>query len=639
MLGRRIWGLGLFVINIMVIRLLSSTPALGRRLQDVDVLLTDDEWFGLRQEVKSAKAKAASDMERRMWDAAVEGEADLGKRDTWWQSSEPDQFAWNQPAPRKSVHNLSTKNVQSEKDVALKKIAELQGYEQAEASTIYVSNIPSTVSEDSLRRWFETYGSIEHVHFPIVQRGRRWLGHCRIQFSSPSVAQDIAAKQVYDQNNVRLVIRSCVFGRDEKPYHLGRPGSTIFVNGFDRMTTQKELRKVFERFGPVVYAHIPLNEEGYNLHYAFVSFFEEGVGRAVMDAEQTAPFVVRGKRVELELRELEVPRRTPTSSLFISGLHRDVTQEDVLNLFKDISEISSCHLHAAPRRNRLLTSQAYVNFPSFAAAQKVLDMHHLLPFEFRGYELLLNFCSPTVDVRSPRTPNSTLYIGRLDRICTVGEIKETFRDFATDIKALHMNRNPDGQCSGGAFLKLRSVEAATTILEQHRREPFEIKDEAVEITYARHADETVPTRDLRLTPIEDGLRGLQTYLSEYSKHITRMSVVNKEPFGHVGHVRFRNVIWAMRAKERMALKPLRSGTIPEIRFGSSVRPWLDPLTIRPGSATISPEELSEQLSVRSLPVDGLLDEIARKDKIFDVVLNSPRRQSQATQKHRSHNDD
>lgn len=70
------------------------------------------------------------------------------------------------------------------------------------------------------------------------------------------IARQVAMKQVHTKHDVSLVIRSSIYGRDEKPIYLGKSGSVLSVDGLPIEVTQQEVRKIFQDFAPIEYVHI-----------------------------------------------------------------------------------------------------------------------------------------------------------------------------------------------------------------------------------------------------------------------------------------------------------------------------------------------------------------------------------------------
>jgi len=48
--------------------------------------------------------------------------------------------------------------------------------------------------------------------------------------------------------------------------------TNLFVSNFDAQTIQEELQKLFEEFGEIESAHIPVDQVDKNTRYGFVSF-------------------------------------------------------------------------------------------------------------------------------------------------------------------------------------------------------------------------------------------------------------------------------------------------------------------------------------------------------------------------------
>lgn len=70
-----------------------------------------------------------------------------------------------------------------------------------------------------------------------------------MRFKHPSTAQGVAYFQILRDRGAVLLLRSCVFGRHEKPIYLGKPGSVLTVEKLPpldhNMGRTQDVRKVW----------------------------------------------------------------------------------------------------------------------------------------------------------------------------------------------------------------------------------------------------------------------------------------------------------------------------------------------------------------------------------------------------------
>lgn len=129
---------------------------------------SDEEGFGLRPKVLALKQEAKKDLERRMVDSATERERDAGRMRgetpaREGRKSKPGRMLMSyreRVALEESVTVKSQEDQQREDDV-LRKMAEVEGFDNAEASTIYVSGLPHDTTQERLYEWLGTYGEVE----------------------------------------------------------------------------------------------------------------------------------------------------------------------------------------------------------------------------------------------------------------------------------------------------------------------------------------------------------------------------------------------------------------------------------------------------------------------------------------------
>ena len=179
-LGRRPrTRLGLKPPPLTVDRLSELVKPLGESNERVPLSQSDEKDSRLRINVKppEAKAKAAGNWEARV----LAGAANAGYRLRKGQTAPHWEVSYEQemdPAPRhieKPTHEpvrplmLNHEKFKygelPEQEQDLLRMAELEGYDASEASSIYIGRIPVTATPDDLVTWFAEHGAIEKIRF------------------------------------------------------------------------------------------------------------------------------------------------------------------------------------------------------------------------------------------------------------------------------------------------------------------------------------------------------------------------------------------------------------------------------------------------------------------------------------------
>ncbi|TCD68551.1 hypothetical protein EIP91_010476 [Steccherinum ochraceum] len=450
-------------------------------------------------------------------------------------------------------------------DEKLRKVGEVEGYDPDEVSFLYVGGIPASMTEDVLRTEFGKFGEIEDITFPEQLFENHWIEYARIRFKSPSVVQGLARKQFHDFGKSKLVLRSSLFGREEKPIYLGKPGSALRVDNLPSGIMQQEVREAFERYSMVEYVHVP---RAGNHTRGWVTFFSEEGAQSVVDAAaESGGISINGKVLNLSVVTNRAETRIPTNALFVGSTHQKISRAQIRQLFEGIVPMLTITIQVSSSG-----SAGFVVFPSIKEAQKILDMHHLLPFTYKENQLKLNYCDNTV-VGKGRFPIQSLFIGNIIPEATLPQLKEVFKQYAPRIKEITITRRADKpEATGYAHMRMNTIADAERILINHSRRRFRLLDNNLDIRYAKRGYDDEAARDLYITNFGT-LRALNAYLSEYQDHIVRINTYSHKAEWSktflAAFVRFVDVVWAMRAKIRMSGRPMRDGMVPVIKYAAS----------------------------------------------------------------------
>ena len=108
--------------------------------------------------------------------------------------------------------------------------------------------------------------------------------------------------------------------------------NTLFIGGIPQDTTQKELIRVFSRFGDIQKTFIPRQPNHQDLKgFAFIAFRTE---KGLKQALETSGFKIRGKLVSLKkcyapAKAKKKVKENQDKGLFLSGLFSSVKEEDI----------------------------------------------------------------------------------------------------------------------------------------------------------------------------------------------------------------------------------------------------------------------------------------------------------------------
>lgn len=94
-----------------------------------------------------------------------------------------------------------------------------------------------------------------------------------------------------------------------------------------------------------------------------------------------------------------------------------------------------------PADKGLLGGSGFVYFLHERDAQKVLDMHHFLPFTFGDVEVKINFGQ-----NSYTSPSDSLLISGLPPGCTSSDIRVAFRSFGDVLRSVLIRKSFSALC-------------------------------------------------------------------------------------------------------------------------------------------------------------------------------------------------
>ncbi|KAH8101202.1 hypothetical protein BXZ70DRAFT_115998 [Cristinia sonorae] len=494
----------------------------------------DEKGFGLDKGLRESRARDAARLELDMLEAALDG--GLHKLPGLKKGRMvPPLEGWI-PAGRRATEDgrmetqwkPPTQSLSKERDGQLVEAASWEGYDRLGTSTVYVGEIPADMTKDDMRKQFGRFGEITDVQFPTDLSGpKHWAGYARLSFRSPSVAETVAAMKHND-----LVVRSCMFGREEKPIYHGKPGSVLSVNNLPHVSTQTELRQLFSRFGPIEFVDIPLNRKGENrLRAAKVNFFNDDTALAATKHAIHTPITLGRRELELSVCRTYPIYNPPSRALYIGNIHMEATEDALRLLFRGIEAVTHCTLVFPDKLGSpgLLGGKAFLTFESVTAAKKVLDMHHLLPFEFKGHQLQINFCNPFADAHPRATWKSGLYLTGISTNCKLLDLKHAFKKYKTNINNMAIKLDDSARCIGTGFINMKNPESAEQVIADHVRDPLMLDGRAITVTLAEAKEIYEPSRDLIVLNMKRNMSelGLRQHFEEFAKHIERVHGASK----------------------------------------------------------------------------------------------------------------
>ncbi|XP_038147641.1 nucleolin isoform X1 [Cyprinodon tularosa] len=218
-------------------------------------------------------------------------------------------------------------------DKARSKETSQEGKKERDARTLFVKNLPYSVTTDELREFFE---SAVDIRLPQGQGGSS-RGIAYIEFKTEAEAEKMLEEAQGADLQGRSIMVDYVGDKSQKGARMsssGAPSKTLVVNNLSFSATEEVLQSVFEKS---VSIRIP-QRDGRPKGFAFVEF--ESADDAKDALENLNHTEIEGRSVRLEFSQNSGGRdggrgnSGPTKTLFVKGLSEDTTDQTLKDSFE-----------------------------------------------------------------------------------------------------------------------------------------------------------------------------------------------------------------------------------------------------------------------------------------------------------------
>ncbi|XP_061831991.1 nucleolin isoform X1 [Nerophis lumbriciformis] len=204
------------------------------------------------------------------------------------------------------------------------------GKKEREARTLFVKNLPFSVTVEELREVFE---DAVDVRIPPGQNGSN-RGIAYLEFKTEAEADKTLEEAQGSDVQGRSIILDFVGEKSQKAAPSRQGGGaatakTIVVNNLSFNATEDILQSTFEKS---VAIKMPLRDDGKPKGYAYVEFDSIEDAKEAMDTLNNTE--IEGRSVRLEYKgEGGRGNSGPTKTLFVRGLTEDTTDETLREAF------------------------------------------------------------------------------------------------------------------------------------------------------------------------------------------------------------------------------------------------------------------------------------------------------------------
>lgn len=254
------------------------------------------------------------------------------------------------------------------------------------AANIFIKNLDKDIDNKALHDTFSAFGPILSCRVALDEAGNS-KGHGFVQFEL-----DESAQSAIEKVNGMLIHEKQVFvgpflRRQERDLATaGSKFNNVFVKNIAESTSDEELRKIFEAFGPISSAVIMRDSDGKSRCFGFVNFDnvddaakaveslngkwvgdkEWYVGRAQKKAEREAELKAKFEQVRKERVE-----KFQGVNLYLKNIDDSIDDEKLKDIFSVFGAVSSCKVMKTPQGQSM--GSGFVSFLSPEEASRAVN--------------------------------------------------------------------------------------------------------------------------------------------------------------------------------------------------------------------------------------------------------------------------
>ncbi|KAL0324905.1 UNVERIFIED_CONTAM: Polyadenylate-binding protein 5 [Sesamum radiatum] len=253
-------------------------------------------------------------------------------------------------------------------------------------ANLFIKNLDPSIDHKALYETFSAFGNVLSCKV-AVDHNEKSKGYGFVQFDKEEAAQTaikrlngmlINDKQVYVGTFVR---------RQERNQAKGSPRFTnVYVKNLSESTTEENLKKMFEKFGPITSAVIMKDPNGRSRCFGFINFETFDAAAAAVENLNGSPLddkvLYVGKAEKKAEREAELKakfererssrfEKLKGANLYLKNLEDSISDEKLKELFSEFGTITSCKLMRDP--NGVSKGAGFVAFSTPEEATKALN--------------------------------------------------------------------------------------------------------------------------------------------------------------------------------------------------------------------------------------------------------------------------
>ncbi|KAJ3150870.1 Squamous cell carcinoma antigen recognized by T-cells 3 [Geranomyces variabilis] len=229
---------------------------------------------------------------------------------------------------------------------------------------LYVTNLPSDVSESQLKEIFAKHGQIIDLYIqpnPVTQETEAYVEFANVE----------QVREAYTVNGTELAgsalqVARCKSARVPRSGFAGaKEAHKIFVSNLPANTVKGDLRKIFDKFGKMGDIRLVVKDKT----FAYVEFVDKEAAAASLQADGTE---LHGRTISVAISNPSIAR-ADWKEVYMANLPDKINDEDVKTLFKDIGPVHAVRLQKTPEGR--FKGSAFAEFQTAEHAKAALSLN------------------------------------------------------------------------------------------------------------------------------------------------------------------------------------------------------------------------------------------------------------------------
>nr|GME11648.1 polyadenylate-binding protein 3 [Ipomoea batatas] len=231
-------------------------------------------------------------------------------------------------------------------------------------ANVYIKNLESSIDNKALYETFAAFGTVLSCKVAVDGNGKS-KGHGFVQFDAEEAANN-AIKRLNGMliNDKQVYVGRFIRRQERSGGNVPEKFTNVYVKNLSETTSDEDLDKLFNKFGPVTSAVVMKDENGKSKCFGFVNFqntddaavaVEELNGSTMNEKVLYVSRAQKKSEREAELKakfELERASRFEKlkhSNLYLKNLDDSITDEKLKEIFSEYGTISSCKVMLDPQ--------------------------------------------------------------------------------------------------------------------------------------------------------------------------------------------------------------------------------------------------------------------------------------------------